>query len=112
MLGMNQNNGKPLEGLAHLKQSVADIFNTRIGTRVMRRDYGSDLPNLVDRPMNDELVVDMYIAIADALDRWEPRLELRDIAMTRSPDGVTEFSLTADYLPDGKRISLEGIVVK
>lgn len=112
MLGMNENTGAPLEGLAHLKQSIADILNTRIGTRVMRRDYGSDLPNLVDRPMNDELGVDMYIAIADALDRWEPRLELREISYTRSEDGVTEFALTADYLPDGKRISLEGIVVK
>lgn len=112
MLGMNAVTGEPIEGLAHLKQSIGDIFGTRIGTRVMRRDYGSDLPNLIDRPIDDELKVDIYIAIAEALNRWEPRLRLQEAGMIVVSPGVIEFSLTAEYLPDGKIISLDGIVVK
>lgn len=112
MLGMNAETGAPLEGLDHLKQSITDIFNTRIGTRVMRRDYGSDLPNLVDRPTDDELRVDIYIAIAEALNKWEPRLLLQEAGMKVLQPGVIEFSLTAEYLPDGKVISLDGIIVK
>jgi phage baseplate assembly protein W len=75
MRGTDKNTGKALDGKAHLRQSITDILNTRIGTRVMRRDYGSDLPNLIDNPINDEFAVDLYVALAEALDKWEPRLK-------------------------------------
>ena len=112
MRGMNRNTGKALDGLDHLRQSIGDIFSTRIGTRVMRRDYGSDLPNLIDRPVNEDLAVDCYVAIAEALTKWEPRLIVQQAAMTPMGDGVIEFSLTGTYLPDGKKVTLDGIVVK
>lgn len=111
-LGLNGQTGKPLDGFAHLKQSIADILSTRVGTRVMRRDYGSDLPNLVDRPVNEDLAVDLYIALAEALLKWEPRLRLRETSFLPLGGGAIEFSLTGEYLPDGKPIKLEGIVVK
>ncbi|NBO96416.1 MAG: phage baseplate protein, partial [Betaproteobacteria bacterium] len=41
MLGINAQTGQPLAGIDHLRQSIRDILTTRIGTRVMRRDYGS-----------------------------------------------------------------------
>jgi phage baseplate assembly protein W len=43
MIGLNAANGQALSGLDHLRQSIRDILTTRIGTRVMRRDYGSRL---------------------------------------------------------------------
>lgn len=108
--GMGATSGKALVGLDHLKQSIRDIVTTRIGTRVMRRDYGADIPNIVDRPVNEELAVDLTIALADALGRWEPRFRLRDVAFRVVGEGVIEFSLTGDYLPDGRKITLEEIV--
>src|SRR3982751_4032251 len=75
--GMNRHTGKALEGFDHLRQSVADILSTRKGTRVMRREYGSDLAGLVDRPMNASLITAIYTETAEALYRWEPRLRLR-----------------------------------
>lgn len=112
MRGVSRTTGKALDGIAHLRQSIEDIFTTRIGTRVMRRDYGSDIPNLVDRPANENLTVDFYVAIAEALDRWEPRLQLQQVEMTRPGDGIIELSLTGLYLPGGKLIEIDGIVVK
>ncbi|NYZ70451.1 baseplate assembly protein W, partial [Endozoicomonas sp. SM1973] len=50
MQGTHRLTGKPLSNLDHLRQSITDILTTRIGTRLMRRDYGSRLPELVDRP--------------------------------------------------------------
>ena len=52
MSGLNRHTGRAVEGLAHLSQSIADILTTPIGTRVMRRDYGSELPFLLDQPTN------------------------------------------------------------
>jgi uncharacterized protein len=111
MLGMNRETGRPLRGLDHLKQSIRDILTTRLGTRVMRRDYGSELPALVDRPMNEELTIDLYAATAGALDRWEPRLRLEDVKIVAAQVGRIELSLRAIYLPDGREISVEGIII-
>lgn len=52
MNGMDATTGKPLSGDAHLAQSVADILTTPIGSRVMRRSYGSLIPSLIDAPIN------------------------------------------------------------
>jgi phage baseplate assembly protein W len=55
MIGLDASTGKQLSGMAHLRQSVRDILTTPIGTRVMRRDYGSRLYRLVDATMNDAM---------------------------------------------------------
>lgn len=76
MIGMSATTGRAIEGLAHLRQSIADILTTPIGTRVMRRDYGSLLPELIDQPANGSTQVRLFGATATALMRWEPRLRL------------------------------------
>lgn len=112
MRGMNAADGTALSGLDHLRQSVRDILTTRVGTRVMRRDYGSDLPRLVDRPMNPALTLDLYAATAKALRRWEPRLRLLRVAIADARPGRIELYLECRYLPEGRDITLEGIVVQ
>lgn len=79
---MNIHTGAAIEGEAHLRQSIADILTTPIGTRVMRRDYGSLLPELIDAPFNGSTRLKLYGAIATALSRWEPRIRLTRIALT------------------------------
>ena len=79
MRGVDATTGKALEGLAHLRQSVRDILTTPLGSRVMRRDYGSRLFDLVDAPLNEQTVVDLYAATAEALQRWEPRLSVQQV---------------------------------
>src|SRR3546814_12586651 len=43
MIGVDRATGQRLDGNDHLAQSIGDILSTPIGTRVMRRDYGSML---------------------------------------------------------------------
>lgn len=84
MPGMHTTTGTQIKGLAHLHQSIADILTTPIGTRVMRRDYGSELFDLLDQPDNATTQLRIYAAIATALLRWEPRLRLAKINFTRT----------------------------
>ncbi len=81
MLGMDKTTGQKLEGNAHLAQSIGDILSTPLGTRVMRRDYGSMLFDLIDQPINGATRLLLYGAAAVALQRWEPRLRLKRIAI-------------------------------
>ncbi|WP_321336572.1 GPW/gp25 family protein [Breoghania sp.] len=110
--GVSSETGKHISGVDHLRQSIIDILQTRIGTRVMRRDYGSNIPNIVDAPINEDLRVDLYVAVAEALDKWEPRLTLTSIEFESVSEGKVTLVLTGEYLPDGEEITLEGILVQ
>ncbi|WP_239023860.1 GPW/gp25 family protein [Salinicola corii] len=106
---MNRTTGRPLDGVEHIRQSVADILTTPIGSRVMRREYGSLIPDLIDQPLNDALMLRVYSAAVMAIIRWEPRLRVtgvRQIVDVESPgrvaveiQGVTEDDDVALALP-------------
>ena len=110
MRGMNRNNGTALTGLDHLKQSIQDILTTPKGSRVMRREYGSDIFKLIDQPVNDEWRVDMYAAVTEALDRWEPRVEIESIDITKETGGSCMVELDI-RLEDGSLQTISGIQI-
>ena len=112
MIGMNKNTGLTLEGIAHLRQSIEDILTTPKGTRVMRRNYGSNLPRLVDAPLNRETLIDIYGETAQALEEWEPRLKIKRVQATNAGPGWVELSIEATYLPNGKPVTIDGVMVK
>lgn len=111
MIGMSGADGKPLSGIDHLRQSIRDILTTPIGSRVMRRDYGSRLFQLVDRPTTPALMVELYVATAEALDRWEPRIKVDSVQSCAVESGRVSLTLTGRYRPTGQPVTLEGIVL-
>lgn len=112
MRGIDAKTGKSLSGLEHLRQSVRDILTTPIGSRVLRRQYGSQLFQLIDAPLNRSTVMDLYAATADALARWEPRFRLTKVTASMPTVGVVVLDLVGVYLPDGQVITLSGIEVR
>lgn len=112
MLGTNATTGKSLSGFEHLVQSLTDILTTPIGSRVMRREYGSQIFALVDAPLNRSTIMDLYAATADAIERWEPRIRVTNVQASSDGDGRVTLSLKGEYLPDGQAIVIDGIVIK
>lgn len=108
MTGMNASTGRSLERLEHIRQSVRDILTTPIGTRVMRRDYGSLLPELIDQPLNEATVLRAYSATVVALMKWEPRIRVTAIRRRVSVDqpGGTVFEIDAQTTV-GEPLSVE-----
>ena len=111
MNGMSRDKGKPLSGVDHLRQSIIDILTTPLGSRVMRRDYGSRLFELVDAPSNPSTFVDIYSAVAEALTKWEPRLILTRVKVEAVSPGKIQLWLEGEYKPTGQKLSLEGLIV-
>ncbi len=111
MQGMSKQNGGYLNDVEHLKQSIVDILTTPIGSRVVCRDYGSALFQLVDRPVNRELFPKIYAAVADALDKWEPRFKVEKIAINSIKEGHITLSLIGKYLVTEQKIALEDLVI-
>lgn len=80
-IGMNASTGNPIIGVDHIRQSIADILTTTIGSRVMRRDYGSLLPELIDSPINTRTRLRVAAATATAVIKWEPRIRPSRISL-------------------------------
>ena len=98
MSGLSATTARLLPEEQHLAQSINDILSTPLGSRVMRRDYGSDLPRLIDAPVNGETLVDLYAATAEAIDRWEPRFDLRRVEVADAVAGKLSLTLTGEVL--------------
>lgn len=111
MNGIDASTGKSLSGKDHLRQSIRDILMTRRGTRVMRRDYGSNLPNLVDAPMNAETLSDIIAESAIAIAMWETRIDLTQVTVDEAQPGRVVISLYGTYTPTGEAITVDGIEV-
>jgi uncharacterized protein len=108
---MNINNGANISEINHLKQSIANILTTPIGSRVMRRDYGSNLFNKIDRPINGDLIAEIYLDIVESLFTWEPRFELEQVIVSNIKNSQIIIDLEGSFLSNGQKITLENIKI-
>lgn len=108
--GLGARDGRSLDGIDHLRQSIVDILTTYPGERIMRPEYGSRLRDLIDRPVNAQWLADLYFNVAQAIARWEPRVRvLRVAAEMPTPGHVTldlSLRLGADSQPQALRVEL------
>jgi phage baseplate assembly protein W len=100
--GVNVGNGNRLTNWQHVQQSIHKILTTRLNTRVMRRDFGSELPDLIDAKMIGRNVLAVYSAAATAIKRWEPRYRVRAARVTNlTAGGQVTLELFGLYYPRG-----------
>lgn len=100
-LGMDANTGTWLMDIDHLHQSIKKILTTPIGTRVERREFGSLVPDLVDRPVNQEYPLLVYAAVATALMHHEPRLKLERMQLDISSGTRPQIEVAGAVVMDG-----------
>lgn len=102
MAGMDARTGRPLAGWSHVLQSLEVIFTTRIGERVMRRWFGSNVPAMLGRLMVPATYLATFTAIYTAVSLWEPRYRItRFRVLSAERDGRTGIQIDGDHMPRG-----------
>lgn len=82
---------------ASVRQALMLLLSTAPGERVMRPGYGCDLGRLVFNP-NDGTTAGLAIhSVRQAIDRWEPRVEVLALDANRSPDSPSRLDITLEY---------------
>ncbi len=61
--------------------------------------------------INKGWLVEAYAAVAEALDSWEPELRLIRTQVVAVQDGHVSLRIICEYLPEGRVVTLDGIVV-
>jgi len=100
MAGMDRNTGRWIAGWPHTSQSLADVLSTPLETRVLRRMYGADDDTLQDKPINADIITTAIMAAAVPIARWEPRVELVHVSITRANvRGLLALAMRVTWLP-------------
>jgi phage baseplate assembly protein W len=80
-----------------IRQSLLMLISTRPGERVMRPEYGCDLSRLVFSP-NDDTTAGLAIHfVRQAVERFEPRVEVLRVDASRDPEESTRLVIALDY---------------
>lgn len=108
--GINKETGQVLTDWGHVVQSIKCILTTPIGSRIMRRDFGSEVMELIDRPQTDRVILAIYAATANALmprivngrQYGEPRFQLTGCHLVSVDEsGRLALALTGAFMPRG-----------
>ena len=96
-IGLSAATGGKISDMDHIRQSIAKILTTPIGSRVMRRDFGSMIPQLIDQPFDGKTRMRLMAASVMAIVRWEPRavVDRVDVSATAQGRAIVSISLSA-----------------
>ena len=83
------------EDVQHIQQSIRQILDTVVTSRVIRRDFGSLLASIIFDPNDVTLDVRLDYIIRRAIETWEPRVIIGPITTDRTEwqDGRLEISI-------------------
>lgn len=105
MVGISRHTGRPISNLESAYQGVEVILMRRIGSLILRREFGAGIAELLGRKMTPRLFAAFQSLIATAIDLWEPRFLVHRVIVTGTVDeirlGQAGFQIVADFRPRG-----------
>jgi phage baseplate assembly protein W len=110
MAGLDRDTGRLIDGWPHVVQSIMVIFTTGYGERMLRRWFGSAVPQLLGNSLTEQTVVAFFTAIVTSLEVLErdtglprePRFKVTKITPRRVDRlGSLSIEITGIYMPRG-----------
>lgn len=80
-----------------IRQALLLLISTRPGERVMRPAYGCDLERLIFSPNDDTTAGLAMHYVRQAVERWEPRVEILRVDAWRDPEDASILQLVLHY---------------
>jgi Bacteriophage baseplate protein W len=84
-------------GEGDIEQALGVILSTAPGERPMRPEFGCEVHDLIFDTIDAQMIGKMDTAIRNALDRWEPRIEVTDIDFDLSDMSEGQLAATIRY---------------
>ena len=100
-LGDRNQIGTVADDLA-IRQSIYVIINTVPGERVMRPEFGCEIHSLIFWPANYQTAALAERYVREALIRWEPRIEVKEVDVTAGTGDRGELFIRLTYSLKGE----------
>ena len=102
-VGIDQNNGQPLVGMAHVSQSLAKILTTLPLEMVMLLAFGINLIGEIGKNLYAGEVLKIYSMVCGAIHRWEPEFRVTHVKLVAATRvGGLALALAGTYYPEGR----------
>jgi phage baseplate assembly protein W len=79
-----------------IDQAIQLILGTAPGERPMRPEFGCGVHDFVFHSIDSNTLASMEVAIREALERWEPRIDVRAIRFdaSQAPNGLLTIDIS------------------
>jgi phage baseplate assembly protein W len=84
-------------GERDIEQAIRIILETQVGERVMRPEFGCRIHELVFAPNNVATEGLLIHYIEQALERWEPRIQVREVEVAADSRGGATLMVEIKY---------------
>ena len=87
-----------------VREAILIILRTELGERRYRPDFGCRLSELTFAPLNSKTLFLMRLYVQEALETWEPRIELEEVISEPDPilgrvNIIINYRLKSNYEP-------------
>ena len=72
--------------IQQVRSNFKNLILTKKGERVGQPDLGCDLWKILFEPLTEETLENARLAVAEAVDRWLPFIELTDFQINKTDD--------------------------
>lgn len=86
-----------IQGEEKIRQSIWLILSTAPGERQMRPEFGCGIHDLVFQPNTASLRHVVEAQVEEALQRWEPRIDVADVRVETPPEAGNYLLIRIDY---------------
>ncbi|SOC26820.1 hypothetical protein SAMN05421512_1174 [Stappia indica] len=101
--GLDARTGQPLRGWPHVVQSLETIWSTRLGKRVMRLGFGSELFSRLGEDITPALALQLYTDLTVAAHTWEPEYRITSMQLVNlTSAGALGLRHSGTYYPEGR----------
>lgn len=104
-MDFDRRTGARLTNYESALQSVEILLFTLFGERVMLREFGAGLLELLGRKMTANRFAAFMLLLAAAIDLWEPRFRVRRVIPSGSVEalrlGLVGMSIEVEFRPRG-----------
>jgi uncharacterized protein len=84
-------------GEEDIEQAISLILSTAPGERPMRPEFGCEIHDFLFDTIDATTLSKMEQAVREALLRWEPRIDVREIEFDLSDTGEGQVAFTINY---------------
>jgi phage baseplate assembly protein W len=93
----NLNGPTMLEGVTDVENSIYIIIHTKIGERILRNQFGSNIHQLLFEPLNENMKTYMTDSLKRSLASSEPRIEVQTIELNQPNPGEGRVDIFVSY---------------